>query len=331
MIASTAWWVAADHRQQPDSAHLPDVVAIATCPRIARLTLGSDSRPATSASMLRPIGHIGSTRPLTPRMRPSSSSAATGSASTSLKAGQHQIADGMSGQRTAPAEAVLDDGGPQPTVRTVRCQGRQRHSQITGGTMSSSLRSRPEEPPSSATVTIAVDVRGQAPRRRQGGIQPVPTAQRDDAHTHSAPDPGAGRAPSALCPAAGRPAPRHRDAAVFTPGAADGHGHVALPLPPVSVDHDVQQVMVGVQELHGAGLAEDVVATSGCCPVCGRSSSTQCGSAGTARPSPCRRPWAARTCSRTTRRSRWCWRRSRRRRPARCSPAGRGPTATTCR
>jgi uncharacterized protein len=44
---------------------------------------------------------------------------------------QQQIPDGVPGQRTATAESVLDDGRPQPAVRTIRCQGRQRHSQIT--------------------------------------------------------------------------------------------------------------------------------------------------------------------------------------------------------
>ena len=117
-------------RQQPDPAHLAGVVAIATWPRITRLIRGSDSSPATSASICNAIGHIGSTRPLTPRMRPNSSSAATGSASTSFEPGEHQIADRMTRQCAVAAEPMLDDRRPQPPLRTVGCQRRQRHSQI---------------------------------------------------------------------------------------------------------------------------------------------------------------------------------------------------------
>ena len=85
MIASTACRVAGGSLGSSRTLRtLPGVVAIATWPRITRLIRGSDSSPATSASICSAIGHIGSTRPLTPRMRPNSSSAATGSASTSL-------------------------------------------------------------------------------------------------------------------------------------------------------------------------------------------------------------------------------------------------------
>ena len=49
-----------------------------------------------------------------------------------VEPGQHEITDRMAGQRPAAAEAVLDDGGPQPAVRAVGSQGGQRHSQIAG-------------------------------------------------------------------------------------------------------------------------------------------------------------------------------------------------------
>ena len=50
-----------------------------------------------------------------------------------------------------------------------------------------------------------------------------------------------------------------RDTAMFASGAADGDGHIALSLPAVSVDDDVQEPMVGVQELSRARLTQNIV------------------------------------------------------------------------
>ena len=48
-----------------------------------------------------------------------------------------------------------------------------------GGSTPSSRRMRPDEPPSSATVTTAVSVVGEPAQRRQRRVQPVPAAQGD--------------------------------------------------------------------------------------------------------------------------------------------------------
>jgi CO/xanthine dehydrogenase Mo-binding subunit len=48
-----------------------------------------------------------------------------------VESGEQKVADRVARQCAAAAESVLNDRGPQSAVRAVRCQGRQRHPQIT--------------------------------------------------------------------------------------------------------------------------------------------------------------------------------------------------------
>ncbi len=94
---------------------------------------------------------------------------------------QHQVADRVSGQGAVAAESVLQDGRPQLSVRTVRCQGRQGHSQIAWRHDAEFVAQ-----PARRTAVIGDrhhrgDVGGQPPRRGQRCVQAVPTAQGDDA------------------------------------------------------------------------------------------------------------------------------------------------------
>lgn len=97
------------------------------------------------------------------------------------QASQHQIADRMPRQSAAATEPVLQDGRPQTPMWTVRSQGRQRHSQVAG-------RHHAEFAAQPARGSAVVgdrhhggDVGGETPGRRQGRVQAVSAAQRDDA------------------------------------------------------------------------------------------------------------------------------------------------------
>ena len=126
-----------------------------------------------------------------------------------VEPGQHQIADRMARQCAAAAEAVLDDRRPQPPVRTVGCQRRQRHSQIT-------RRHHVQFAAQPARRAAVVgdgdhrgDVRGEPARRRQRGVEPVPAAEGDDPRAHSRPRSRCStRTVSRHRPAVGPPAPR---------------------------------------------------------------------------------------------------------------------------
>ena len=201
MIASTACRVAGG---LPGSSRtrrtLPGVVAIATWPRITRLIRGSDSSPATSASICSAIGHIGSTRPLTPRIRPSSSSAATGSASTSLSPASIRLPIGWPASAPLPPNRCwmmvahsrpcgLSDANAANAIR-----------RSPGGTTSSSLRSRPDEPPSSATVTTAVTCGVSRRAADSVAYSPCPPPRATMRELIRGPDPGAAPAPSVASP-----------------------------------------------------------------------------------------------------------------------------------
>ncbi len=78
-----------------------------------------------------------------------------------LESGEQQVADGVPGERPVTAEPVLQHRRPARGgvvgTRGVRLEERrQRMRRSPGGITASSERSRPDEPPSSATVTTAV-------------------------------------------------------------------------------------------------------------------------------------------------------------------------------
>ena len=188
MIASTACRVAGGSLGSSRTRRtLPGVVAIATCPRITRLIRGSDSRPATSASICK--------RDRAHRQYPAldAEDAAqlvkcrNGIGEHLVEPGQQQVADRMAGQCAAAAEPVLKDGRPQPPVRAVGCQGRQRHSQIT---RRHHIEFAAQPSRRSAVVGNRYhggDMRSEPAGGRQRGVEPVAAAQRDDARAHSRP------------------------------------------------------------------------------------------------------------------------------------------------
>lgn len=103
-----------------------------------------------------------------------------------VEAGQHQVADGMPGQRATAAEPMLDDGRPQPAVRTVGCQGRQRHSQITRRN-DVELAAQPAGGPAIVgDGDHRGDVVGEPAGRGQRRVQTMATAEGDDT-SHSRP------------------------------------------------------------------------------------------------------------------------------------------------
>ena len=104
-----------------------------------------------------------------------------------VEPGKQQVADRMSGQSAAATEPVLDDRRPQLTVRGIGCQRRQRHSQIAWRHDVQLA----AQPAGRAAVVgdrhHRGDVRREPSRRRQRGVQPVPSAEGDDARAHSRP------------------------------------------------------------------------------------------------------------------------------------------------
>ncbi len=149
----------------------------------------------TSASISRGTAAMGSTRPWAPRSR------ATQSRPSTVSWVSHKAA-----MRRFPSECPRGRPGPEKrccsTSLQVRPQASSRQSAASairrspGGRMPNSSRSRPLDPPSSATVTTAVSRRVTCRRRLQRGRQPVSPAQGDD----SGPD-----GPTAARPAGGRP------------------------------------------------------------------------------------------------------------------------------
>ena len=80
-----------------------------------------------------------------------------------------------------PREAVLEDVGPRAAPVVVAAERGERHPQVTRRQHAELPRSRPEEPPLSATVTTAVSVDGEvglaAPERAEGREEAVPAAR----------------------------------------------------------------------------------------------------------------------------------------------------------
>ncbi len=152
-----------------------------------------------------------------------------------------------------------------------------------GGSTPNSSRSRPDEPPSSATVTTAVTWSVTWRRAVSVAARPWPPPECDDrgaAAAHSRPR---SRCTTKVAtwsvaqPRGERLGHRHR--AVLAAGAADGDGDVAA-CPPAgspAVTGAIRST-TPVEELGGALLAQHVVAPPGRpAPVSGRSSGTQNG------------------------------------------------------
>src|SRR5215468_9742578 len=139
-----------------------------------------------------------------------------------------------------------------------------------GGSTPKSRRSTPLDPPSSATVTIAVSwrVTRRSADREANSPWPPPSAA-----TRGFSGRTAGTTPVLLTSKvtvhyldaqAGLLQPPgdqlgHRHAAVLAAGAADREGHVLLPLTLVTGQDHPQRGEVGVEEVGGAQLAEHVL------------------------------------------------------------------------
>ena len=217
------------------------------------------SCPLTSAWISSGTADIGSTRPWAPSSRPTRSRAATGSPSCSHRPTSSRL------PTACPASSPLPLKRCWMTRAQVRPQSSSPASAASamrrspGGSTPSSSRSRPLEPPSSATVTTAV--RSPVTRRSaERGGQALPAAQRDHLGLGAAPAAaaGAGRAPGprrrrTRSPGHSRPMSRwtttvstpvggepggellgHGHGAVLAAGAAHREGHVPLALPPVA-------------------------------------------------------------------------------------------------
>ena len=140
-----------------------------------------------------------------------------------------------------------------------------------GGSTPNSPRSRPDEPPLSATVTIGgqrVDgeVGLEPAQGAEGGEQAVPAAQGDGGlggvACHQL-TPGPGRGGARRCRSRASRSRRgdllgHRHAAVLAAGAADGDGHEALALAQVALGRGLQHRDVLLEELGRAGPLLDV-------------------------------------------------------------------------
>ena len=159
------------------------------------------------------------------------------------------------GAGTAAPTASDSESAPASAARAMR--------RSPGGRAASSARSRPELPPSSATVTTAVSASVTRAQRRQRDGQPVPAAQRDDPRRPRASrgarrSPGRHSRPRSRCttrvrtPAASSrraSSTGDRDAAVLAARAADCQCHVSLALPAVSGADYPKQPRVGVEKV----------------------------------------------------------------------------------
>src|SRR4029078_847301 len=136
-----------------------------------------------------------------------------------------------------------------------------------GGRTPNSERSRPEEPPSSATVTTAVRSTGRRRRADSDAGSPWPPPRAVTCRgsvvevTSFAPEvavDGAHVVPRLAhlaCDLLG-----HRDAAVLAAGAPHRDRHEALALAEVAAGDAGQELHIGVDDLLRAGLTEDVLA-----------------------------------------------------------------------
>ncbi len=101
---------------------------------------------------------------------------------------QQQVAHGVPGERTGPAETVLEHLGPQRAAVLGRGQGGQRLPEITRWQQPQLLTQPPRRSPVVGDGHHRRDVRGDPPQRAQGRVQPVAPTERDGTHpSHSLP------------------------------------------------------------------------------------------------------------------------------------------------
>ena len=221
---------------------------------------------------------IGSTRPVTRSSRATQSSAATGSPSPrwSQSPAMSRLPTAWPASSPVPpnrcwttrAHVVPQSSSPQSAASAIR--------RSPGGRMPNSCRSRPEDPPSSATVTIAVT---SGVTRRSADSDAASPCPPPSATTFSGP---AGLGEPAVRQAHSRPRSRwdtdtscparpgypgdpggellgDGDRAVLAAGAADGDRDVALALALEPGQRRVEQRQVGVEERRRGRLPEHVL------------------------------------------------------------------------
>ncbi len=207
----------------------------------------------------------GRTRPTASSRRPASSSARQKSPSVSVEPDDHQVAERVT-LEVARGEAVLERLGPDPASSAASATRHLRRS--PGAGTPKSRRSRPVEPPSSATLTTAVisPAYARTPRNVIASPCPPPSA------TTFGPGSGPAVADTVDVPVADRCglgaepdedlAERlgDRDAAVPTAGAADRDREVRLPFALVRRERELEQPAQLLEERLRVGLAEHVVA-----------------------------------------------------------------------
>ena len=218
----------------------PSVVATSTWPRTVRPRVGvaPGRGPRTSAVMSSGVSAIGSTRPVGAE-QPADPVEAVDVVAEQLPERRRSAGCRPRGRRISPslanrcwstrAQVWPQSSSPHSAASAIR--------RSPGGSTPNSPRSRPDEPPLSATVTTAV--RSSTTRRsadsEAASPWPPPRATTRSSRTSAAltPAPGRGGWPGRRSPS---PSSRrgdllgHRDAAVLAAGAADGDGHEPLAL-----------------------------------------------------------------------------------------------------
>ncbi len=221
------------------------------------------SRPAARhrASILSGTGAIGSTRPRARTSSPPGPAPPPDRRYSSISPHSSRLPTGCPASASDAGEPVLQQRGGVGTHGIGVGQRGQRLAQVARRQAPRSARSRPLEPPSSATVTTAViPAPATARSARNEADSPWPPPKATDGLTR-APGPGAGRWPTRRRSA--QPAGQllgDGDAAVLAAGAADGDGEVALALPLEPGRGGVDQPGVGLHEGGRPALAQHVPA-----------------------------------------------------------------------
>src|SRR5438046_6661687 len=234
----------------------PRVIATACWPRTDRT---SPSPPRTSASISSGTRDIGSTRPETRSSAPAASSATTGSVCISISPHSTRLPTGCPASGSAPRKRYWNSraSASSPARAASACR------RSPGGRTPRSARSRPLEPPSSATVTTAVIARpGTRRRARSDADNPCPPPNATTFIVGSFPAQvavlGGGDQAQSLQP--GGQLLGDGDAAVLAAGTADGHGQVPLALALEPRRGGADQPRIGLHEPGRARLVEHVPA-----------------------------------------------------------------------
>src|SRR5215475_10707578 len=243
----------------------PGVVAIEDCPRMRRVRTGSSgSKRSTSAIRSSGTGLIGSTLPTAPTSSATCSMAPTGSPERSRKPVSSRLPIGCPASAPLPPNRCCSRSahcawGSDVSASAVRAMRRS-----PGGSVPSSRRMRPDEPPSSATVTTAVRLavsRRSADSDAESPCPPPSATARNCSLTAEVPVDDGGPHPDRGEPVGELAGHDHRP--VLAARAADSQREVMLALAGVARPDDLEQLCVPVDELSRALLRQHVIADLG--------------------------------------------------------------------